>query len=154
MNGRRTSHIPELRLIQLARSGEDHPHLVECAFCREQYEALRTILLGAPVRFDGSQPSKDQPFRLAAQTGQTAREAQRWRQTWYLEDGALVIRVLEDVDTDQLVGFCISDPRRYPRLRIRFSDIPDSFSPDAQGRFIIGPATIEIEPMRVYIEEQ
>ncbi|MBN1446916.1 MAG: hypothetical protein JXA28_03210 [Bacteroidetes bacterium] len=153
MKQQRTSHLPELRLIQLARSGEDHPHLAECAFCREQYEALREMLLGAPAERGESIPHDDRSFRLAAASEPMTTEVQRWRQTWYLEDGALVLRVLEDRDVQQLIGFCIGDPHRYAHLKIHFSGIARSFTPDAQGRFEIGPSSLEIEPMRVHIEE-
>ena len=154
MNELNTYHLSEIRLVQIARSGEDDPHLHECVFCREQYDALRGMLLGAPHERAAESPGGDQSYRLAAQSETDTDEDQRWRQTWYLEDGALVIRVIEDIGEQRLTGFCIGDPGRYGGLRIHFSGLKDVFTPDAQGRFDIGPSSIEIEPMRVEIEEQ
>lgn len=153
MNERNTYHLSELRLVQIARSGEDDQHLHECVFCREQYDALREMLLGAPHEGERDEGSDEQSFRLAAQSDTETDNEQRWRQTWYLEDGALVIRVIEDTRTQHLTGYCIGDPERYPALRIRFSGLQDVFVPDAQGRFDIGSSSIEIEPMRIEIEE-
>jgi hypothetical protein len=154
MTEQNISHLSELRLVQIARSGEDDPHLYECAFCREQYDALREMLLGAPQEQRAGTHPGDSSFRLAAQSEADTDEDQRWRQTWYLEDGALVIRVIEETEKQRLTGFCIGDPERYAALRIRFSGLQDVFTPDAQGRFDIGPSSIEIEPMRVDIEDR
>ena len=137
--------------MQLARDGRTHPHCDVCAFCREQLEQLRDLMQG---RMQGSAEGEGavrRSFRLAAQSNVGTFEGIRWRQTWYLEDGALLVRVVEDTAEHLLIGYCLCDPARLPGLRLRFSGIDGIFVPDATGRFILGSAGIDVEPMHVMI---
>lgn len=142
------AHIPEPELVQIARDGGNHPHCDDCACCREQLAQIRQMLedVAPPQSAEGAQAK---PFRLAAQGAAPAVEETRWRQTWYLEDGGVVLRVVENHREDLLVGYLLCDSGRLPGLRVRFSGIDEDFLPDAEGRFVIGPSSIEIEPMSV-----
>jgi hypothetical protein len=146
------THIPEAELVHYARCGESHPHLKECAFCREQLEQLRELLVDVERVLDGQVGSSPRHFRLAAQSASNAVADIIWRQTWYLDEGRIVIRVVEDSREGVLVGYFLGDRHPGDVVHIRFSDLDRSFSPDAEGRFIIGPSSIEIEPMSAFIE--
>jgi hypothetical protein len=150
MNDRRT-HMSEAELVQLARSGGTHPHCDVCAFCREQLAQLRAMRdhVDAAGEADGATLMQ---FRLAAQGAPQVTEDTRWRQTWYLEDGAVVLRVVEDRREQMLTGFLLCAPERLETARVRFSGIAESFRPDSEGRFTIGPSSIDIEPMSVQLE--
>ena len=145
-------HIPEAQLVQLARSGEAHAHLTECVFCREQLEQLRELFGDEQRSIDAQPGSPERKFRLAAQSAPDIADDIVWRQTWYLDDGQIVVRVVEDSREGVLIGYLLADPLPEEGLRVRFSDIDAAFVPDADGRFVIGPASIEIEPMLVLIE--
>ncbi len=103
-----------------------------------------------PFPLPAHSPPPDR-FRLAAQGGSEHLEELVWRQTWYLEEGQVVIRVVEDTEEALLLGYVLCNPDRLSTLRIRFSGLEQSFLPDPAGRFVIGPASIDIEPMRVQL---
>ena len=144
-------HIPEVELIQLARTDGSHPHCATCAFCKEQLEQLRSMLMTESPPLPESSPAPDR-FRLAAQGGSEEVEELIWRQTWYFEEGQIVLRVVEDPEEGLLIGYVLCDSDRLSTLRIRFSGLEMSFLPDPAGRFIIGPASIDIEPMSVQLQ--
>jgi len=144
-------HMSEAELVQLARSGGTHPHCDACAFCREQLLQLRDMLggTGAAEVDESGTPAQ---FRLAAQSFEQVDSDTRWRQTWYLEDGAVVLRVVEDRRESALDGYLLCAPERLQNMQVRFSGIEECFRPDSEGRFRIGPSSIEIEPMSVLLE--
>ena len=144
-------HIPEPELIQLARTGGAHPHCAECAFCSEQLTQLRSMLGQEQFPLPGQRPPPDR-FRLAAQGGAEEIEELIWRQTWYFEEGQIVLRVVEDPEEDVLLGYVLCDPERLSTIRVRFSGLETSFLPDPAGRFVIGPPSIDIEPMTVQLQ--
>ncbi|MDT8323372.1 MAG: hypothetical protein RRA94_04600 [Bacteroidota bacterium] len=143
------THISEAELVQLARDGGPHSHCDNCAFCREQLEQLRSMLQASAPSPGANTMPKD--FRLAAQSTPPVSEKIRWRQTWYLEDGVVVLRVVEDCRENQLIGYLLCAEDRLAAMRVRFSGIDTSFVPDAEGRFVIGPSSIAIEPMSVQL---
>jgi hypothetical protein len=141
-------HLSLEEIIELAATGGEHPHLAACAFCREQLEAMQA-LENFDAQTDDEAGSADIPvnvYRLAAATPATD-ETIRLRRAWFLENGTVVVRVMEDAGDGTLVGFVLSDPSQHADIRIRFSGLEHVFTPDASGRFVIGPSSIDIESM-------
>lgn len=142
MNG---VHLTDIALLVLVASGQTHPHLDECAFCREQYEALiqmdRAARDTTPAVPDGNAPHGS--FRLAAQAAvDLPREHVVLRHTWYLAGGQVILRVLEERD-GCLVGYVICEPERLATIRIRFSGIDTVFVPGVDGSFVIGNTAVD-----------
>jgi hypothetical protein len=157
MNG---PHLSDIALIVLAARRGSHPHIESCAWCREQYEALLALEDIAQAE-DAAETSGEKaeagfagtnrPFRLAAQNAVEMDQDLVLRQTWYLDEGSVIVRVFEE-NKEYLVGYVICDPARLADLRLRFSGIDQLFTPAHDGSFRIGSATIPIEPMAVEIE--
>jgi len=156
MNG---PHLSDIALIVLAARRGSHPHIEACAWCREQYEALLALddmeHAGSEMRTDGEEAGAGfagtkHPFHLAAQSAAEMDQDLVLRQTWYLDEGRVIVRVFEE-NKEYLVGYVICDPARFAELRLRFSGIDQLFTPAHDGSFRIGSATIPIEPMAVEI---
>lgn len=152
-------HLALDLIFHLADSGEHHPHLDTCAHCREQVRAARDFHSFLDDRSAAASDPDAQTapprrgthvLRLAAQTLPTAPDT-LVRRTWYVEGMDLLVRVVENRAHDRLTGFVITDPTLYPRLTVSFSGLHDDFHPDVNGRFDIGPAEIDIDPMQVEI---
>lgn len=152
-------HLALDLIFHLADSGEHHPHLDTCAHCREQVRAARDFhsflddhsTVSPDVDIPATSVRRGTPvLRLAAQTLPSAPDT-LVRRTWYVEGMDLLVRVVESRAHDRLTGFVITDPTLYPRLTVTFSDLPDAFHPDANGRFDIGPADLDVDPMQVEI---
>lgn len=161
MNG---PHLSDIALIALAARRGSHPHIEACAWCREQYEALCALddfeHAGSGGDASGDESGADpatigmnRPFRLAAQSDVEMDQALVLRQTWYLDEGRVIVRVFEE-EKNSLVGYVICAPERLAVLRLRFSGLDASFEPGHDGRFLIGGAEIPIEPMSVTIESR
>ncbi len=157
MNG---PHLSDIALIVLAARRGSHPHIESCAWCREQYEALLAIedmeQAESETEASGEEASAgfagtNRPFRLAAQSSVGMDQDLVLRQTWYLDEGRVIVRVFEE-NKEHLVGYVICDPARFAELRLRFSGIDQLFAPAHDGSFRIGSVTIPIEPMAVEIE--
>lgn len=152
MNG---PHLSDIALIVLAASRKPHPHLDACAWCREQYEALIAMEdyeeadAETPVDGAGEAPA----YRLAAQSDVEMESGLVLRQTWYLDHGNVLLRIFEERG-ERLVAYVICAPERLHRLRFHFSGLPDSYVPGDDGRFIVGPVDLPVEPMTVTFEEQ
>ncbi|MDX9758394.1 MAG: hypothetical protein RBU27_04455 [Bacteroidota bacterium] len=151
MNG---MHLTDIAILVLVASGQTHPHLDECAFCREQYEALRRIDEAerdtATSLPEAAEPHA--PFRLAAQGMVDAPgDHVALRHTWYLEGGRVILRVLEEQD-GRLVGYVICTPERLPSIRIHFSGLDTVYVPSADGSFVIGDVGVAIDAMHVTLE--
>jgi hypothetical protein len=65
----------------------------------------------------------------------------------------MLLRIFEE-QGERLVAYVICAPERLGRLRFHFSGLPESFVPGPDGRFIVGPADLPVEPMAVTFEEQ
>lgn len=144
-------------LMAMARRRDPSAHLDHCAFCREQYAyalELLDILDGNGLEsfdregLDGVGP-RAASYRLAAQTGEAVAPLFRLRRTWYLQNNAVILRVIEDTVRQRLTGYLISEPDPEHRLRVRFDGLKTEFQPDRNGVFDIGAASIDIEPMNV-----
>jgi hypothetical protein len=151
MNG---PHLSDIALVVLAASRKTHPHLSECAYCREQYEALVAMeeLEEAEAEIAENPEAAAGRYRLAAQSGMEADVGLLPRQTWYLDQGRVLLRVFEE-HAERLIGYVICAPERLPGMRIRFSGIEESFVPGPDGSFVIGEAELPIEPMTVTLDE-
>ncbi len=153
MNG---PHLSDIALIVLAARRAPHPHIEACAYCREQYEALIAMEdldeahSNAP-RQDTDDSVSQRPFRLAAQSNVDMDTEIILRQTWYLDEGRVLLRVFEE-RSHLLIGYVICAPERLSTLRIRFGGLESVFTPGSDGSFLIGSADIPIEPMQVTIE--
>lgn len=144
-------------LMSMARLRAPSAHLDYCAFCREQYGYALELL----DVLDGSdQEAFDRAgieevglrvasYKLAAQTGESAAPLFRLRRTWYLQNNAVILRVIEDTVRQRLTGYLISEPDPERNLRVRFDGLKAEFEPDQNGVFDIGAASIDIEPMNV-----
>lgn len=154
MNG---SHLTDIALIVLATGRKTHPHLESCTYCREQYDALLEM---EELRYSekdipgniAAEPSQTNGFRLAAQSDVGTDSDLVLRQTWYLDEGRVLLRVFEE-EANVLVGYVLCAPERLPSLRFRFSGIDNVFIPSKNGSFVIGDPDIPIEPMAVTFEE-
>ena len=147
-------HLTDIAIIVLAASGQRHPHFDECAWCREQYDALRDIdeteRAGASPLSDAAEPPG--AFRLAAQaTMDETGERVALRHTWYLEGGRVILRVLEEHD-GRLVGYVVCPPERLATIRIRFSGLDTVFVPDEEGSFVIHETGVAIDAMTVTLD--
>ncbi len=144
-------------LLHLARCGEPSVHMGACSFCREQYDLARDFLASAaemmPADLDTSGSRRaaysQVPYRLAAQTSTSMIPQYRLRRTWYLNNNAVILRVIEDTQRQILTGFFIAAQSEDQKLRIRFDGIDREFIPDTNGVFEIGLSSIDIEPMNV-----
>ncbi|MFZ1729084.1 MAG: hypothetical protein WBQ23_02650 [Bacteroidota bacterium] len=151
-------HLSEIALVVLAARRAPHPHIESCSWCREQYETLITME-DMEGEEDVEEPataaahSVNGNFRLAAQSNIETDSALILRQTWYLDEGKVLLRVFEEAPNG-LVGYVICESERLHRLRVRFSGITDPFSLNADGSFRIGSSDIPIEPMTVTLEER
>lgn len=144
----------------LACRGERPVHVAECAFCREQLDLAKDYLAFsekiAQQRMS-EMASSDEPqefvssanYRLAAQTLDIGPVMFRLRRTWYLNNNSVVLRVIEDMQRKVLTGFLISEHEKSAHTRVRFDGIDKEYTPDLNGVFEIGSASIEIEPMNV-----
>lgn len=146
--------IPEI--IRLAMKGEYHTHFLDCAFCREQYEDalhLESFLEGVAEIQSADSTAETPPssYRLAAQSSDDVSNATYVRRTWYLEDGNVILRVMEDTEKQILYGHLVIDPERLATSVVRFSGIDMDFSPDDRGLFDIGSTSMEIERMEVAV---
>ena len=151
MNG---THLSDMALVVLAASRKSHPHLDSCAYCREQY---RTLIEMEEFEAEADMKAPDAKtevarYRLAAQSDVQMDADLILRQTWYLDEGRLLLRVFEE-DGTRLIGYVICAPERLAKLRVRFSGIDKSFVPASDGSFVIGSVALPIEPMAVTIEE-
>lgn len=152
-------HHDLITLLSMARAGRSSPHMAACSFCREQFELAVDLLASTAVteEFDGSAQEKLDPgslppsYRLAAQTADALQPQFRLRRTWYLKDNSVILRVIEDTRRQLLTGFFIAEHAEDLRLRIRFDGIEREFHPDDNGVFEIGSASIDIEPMKVFL---
>ena len=150
-------HHDAQALLTMARRGESSPHLSICSFCREQYEYALELLSTLSATGDaaeardpkGDPAMRPAAYRLAAQTAEAAAPLFRLRRTWYLNNNAVILRVIEDTLRQQLTGFLIAEDERDRPQRIRFDGIEREFLPDRNGVFGIGAASIDIEPMTV-----
>jgi hypothetical protein len=146
-------HLSAVTLLTLASAQVTHPHLNECAFCREQYDALRDIDTFAASDSNFGAGRDDMPYRLAAQSESETQAELLPRHTWYLDGGNVLLRVFEEQTHERLIAWVVCDPQRLPRLRFHFSDIDADFHAEEDGSFIIGSSDIDIEPMTVTFEE-
>lgn len=151
MNG---PHLSDIALVVLAASRRRHPHIEVCTYCREQYEALLAMEEFEDAEADA--PMAGAPgaaFRLAAQSELETNASLVLRQTWYLDQGNVLLRVFEEHGKG-LIAYVLCAPERLHRLRFFFSGLPGTFAADQEGRFAIGPASIAIEPMAVTFDEE
>lgn len=150
-------HHNLITLLAMARLGRPSPHMETCSFCREQYELALDLLSATEAMHEGAQHGAEREehrmrpssYRLAAQTADTLIPQFRLRRTWYLKNNAVILRVIEDTQRQLLTGFFIAERFEDQRLRIRFDGIERDFTPDNNGVFEIGAASIDIEPMNV-----
>lgn len=151
MNG---THLSDMALVVLAASRKSHPHLDSCSYCREQYQALIEMEeFEADAKTNATDArSGDSRYRLAAQSGAEMEAGLVLRQTWYLDEGRVLLRIFEE-DGTRLIGYLICAPERLPNMRVRFSGLDESFVPAADGSFVIGSAALPVEPMAVTLEE-
>ena len=155
------THLDMSELLAAARSGTWTQHLDDCSFCREQYQLAVEFLAFSPDTVQqedergqgaaGQALPGRKGYRLAAQTAQAVSPMFRLRRTWYLDNNARILRVIEDLEEETLTGFFISEHGGKEHVHIRFDGIEQDFSPDHNGVFSIGPASIDIEPMQVSI---
>lgn len=151
------AHHDLTKLLTMARLGQPSEHMESCCFCTEQYELARDFLTSAldilhSSESEGSQEDlrlHSMPYRLAAQTVNVSVPQYRLRRTWYLDNNAAILRVIEDTQRKSLIGFFIADRHGEHDIRIRFDGIEQDFTPDDNGVFEIGMAAIDIEPMKV-----
>jgi hypothetical protein len=146
-------HLSAVALLTLASAQVTHPHLNECAFCREQYDALLEIETHAVSDSSYGPGYDDAPYRLAAQSETDTYVELLPRHTWYLDGGNVLLRVFEEQTHERLVAWVICDPQRLPQLRFRFSGIDADFHAEEDGSFIIGSSDTDIEPMTVTFVE-
>ncbi len=145
-------------LLSLARRGEPSAHMHACSFCREQFALAMDFLSSAGEMMQESDavPSegsgyRQTAYRLAAQSSAAAVPQYRLRRTWYLNNNAAILRVIEDTLEQQLTGFFIAERSEDQHIRIRFDGIDREFVPDSNGVFEIGTSSIDIEPMKVIL---
>ncbi len=142
-------------LLSIARRGQPSAHMDACSFCREQYELALDFLssAGEVMETPGIEDAghRSVPYRLAAQTTASALPQYRLRRTWYLNNNAAILRVIEDTLEQQLTGFFIAERSEDQKIRIRFDGIDREFVPDSNGVFEIGTSSIDIEPMKVIL---
>lgn len=151
MNG---PHLSDMALVVLAASRKSHPHLDSCAYCREQYTTLiemEEFEAEADVK-PTQMKAEVSRFRLAAQSDVEMDADLILRQTWYLDEGRVLLRVFEE-DGTRLIGYVICAPERLAKLRVRFSGIDKRFVPASDGSFVIGSVSLPVEPMAVTLEE-
>ncbi|MCB2206130.1 hypothetical protein KQI65_15415 [bacterium] len=151
-------HLDMKDILTLARRGERTSHLDACSFCREHYQMAVDYLAFSPDMVRGEDQSINdtghqsmygaQTYRLAAQTVETASPMFRLRRTWYFDNNARILRVIEDIPRGILTGFFIGE-REDRALGIRFDGLDEEYHPDQNGVFEIGSANINIEPMKV-----
>lgn len=143
-----------MALVVLAASRKSHPHLDSCSYCREQYRALIEMEEFEAEAEDNTsdEGSEVSRYRLAAQSGVEMGVGLVLRQTWYLDEGRVLLRVFEE-DSTRLIGYIICAPERLANLRVRFSGIDESFVPASDGSFVIGSVSLPVEPMAVMLEE-
>jgi len=144
------AHLSMEELMLAALTGASPPHAAACAFCSEQLALVREL---AAFEDGVQETAYEREYRLAAATG-TDRSQFTLRRTWYLEGSAGLVRVLEDTEHAQLVGYLVAPDARPASVRIRFSGIENEFIPGGDGSFVIGPATIDIESMDVSIRTE
>lgn len=151
-------HLDMKELLTLARRGGHSDHLDTCVFCSEQHQLAVEFVQFAPDRVHGEGTDHDsiasgengrQRYRLAAQSAPMDTPIFRLRRTWYFENNATILRVIEDVPRKMLTGFIISERGAQDIPKIRFDGIDREFLPDVNGVFDIGDAGINIEPMTV-----
>ncbi|MCZ7555789.1 MAG: hypothetical protein M5R41_05235 [Bacteroidia bacterium] len=147
-----SAHLGTARLLDLANANGTHPHLDNCAFCREQYEALIAIARFVAPDVDSAVADGGTGYRLAAHSETETQAELLLRQTWYLDGGNVLLRVFEERAHDRLVAYVICDPQRLPLLSFRFSGVDGVFHPAHDGSFVIGGSDIDIEPMTVSID--
>lgn len=150
-------HLSDIALIVLAARRAPHPHFENCAWCREQYETLIAMENmesedDAETHSSALNHAATESFRLAAQSDIVMDADLVLRQTWYLDEGRVLLRVFEETP-DRLIGYIICAPERLSGLRIHFSGIAQTFIPAVDGSFLIGASNISIEPMSVTLEE-
>ncbi len=151
------AHHDLTALLTLARQEKPSVHMESCSFCMEQYDLAVDFLTAAPEMLQSGEREeatddvrhKAMPYRLAAQTANTAIPQYRLRRTWYLDNNAAILRVIEDTVRKSLTGFFIGDHLGAPDIRIRFDGLEQEFVPDINGVFEIGVSEIDIEPMKV-----
>lgn len=144
-------------LLLLARCGEPSAHMDRCSFCAEQYDLARDFLASAAEMMQDDPETGDprfmgyaqEQYRLAAQTAGSLIPQYRLRRTWYLNNNAVILRVIEDTQRQQLTGFFIAAESEDQKMHIRFDGIDREFIPDINGVFEIGLSSIDIEPMSV-----
>ncbi|MDX9758460.1 MAG: hypothetical protein RBU27_04785 [Bacteroidota bacterium] len=143
----------------MARAGRSSPHLETCAFCREQFELAVDLLaaMATTPEIDANATENldsgvlPPSYRLAAQTTDAQLPQFRLRRTWYLKNNSVILRVIEDTRRQLLTGFFIAEHAEDLQLRVRFDGIEQDFRPDDHGVFEIGAASIDIEPMKVFL---
>ncbi len=157
MDTSETRHLDVAELFRLVRIGAAHPHLSVCSFCREQFEEVREL---EEFRPESAEPALAPPwvsttarasYRLAAQDQELEKASHHPRRTWYLEDGAVVLRVMEDEQHARIFGHLIISPDRLATVRVRFSGIDKDFTPSADGVFDIGESALGIERMDAHL---
>lgn len=152
-------HLEMHEIFRLAMTGEHHEHLDSCSFCRNEFDDALELLQSEASSASVYQQADQQwsighrQYRLAAQDADLAVADTHVRRTWYLENGSVVLRVMEDPERGILYGHLIVAPERFSTIAIRFSGIEADFHPDQKGIFEIGPAAIEIERMEAVLIE-
>ena len=152
-------HLEMEEVLALARRGERHPHMDECMFCAEEFAMAIELLDFETDMTSATAAGSDRElpvsvvsaYRLAAQSGETGNPMFKLRRTWYFDEDSAILRVIEDTERQTLTGFFISDRKELRSAGIRFEGLEGDFVPDRNGMFRIGPAAIDIEPMKVHL---
>lgn len=146
-------HLDPHTIITLALRGETHEHIAQCAACRTLYAQALSLrdydaqAYRAETDDDEAYAEHTPHYRLAAQDALAADAPVVVRRTWYLDNATVLVRVVDDHETQCLYGHVITDPDRLAGIAIRFSGIDADFQPDATGMFHIGASDLAIETM-------
>lgn len=145
-------HLTTQEILHAARMQSRLPHMDECAFCSEHYSlAIGFLQFDPPAHARGDDLQNGiLEYRLAAQTDEVGTQLFRLRRTWYLDQDASIIRVVEDIQRKTLTGFLITEEHPSTIL-VRFEEMGKEFSPDDQGMFEIGPSQTQVETMHVLL---
>jgi hypothetical protein len=142
------NHLSEESIFALAMTGRSDPHVLECAFCREQLRLASALEKEETPPLEKAVDRMGELFgeyKLAAATPEMASPVLRLRHTFYLERRSVILRIFENTSTGRLCGVLIIDPALLPVVRVRFTDIDGEFVPGEDGSFDICPASFDIE---------
>ena len=148
---REEGHLTLERIIDLVLQDGHDTHFDVCAFCREQFEFVRTTMLHEEGDLPIGIEMDTAAYRLAAQSSISDRTGFRHRRTWYLFDNTAVLRVLEDEARNLLIGYFLTEEYAPGSFAFGFEGLANEFRPDADGTFIIGPASLSIEIMTLSV---